>query len=116
MNIWLFLFIHKIPTYPFPNPSISKKFSPTLYHLSFITFVFDKFVFDKFVLIKYVKIHHIMVYECLRCHYTTNVKCNYYRHITRKKPCKLLNNTKDGNNESVNVEDNNVIIEPKYKH
>ena len=51
-----------------------------------------------------------MVYKCLRCHYTTNIKCNYDRHKTRKTQCVDVGNTIDGNKKSVNVCDKNVNV------
>ena len=44
-----------------------------------------------------------MVYRCEICNYVTDRKCNYLRHINRKRSCV---NTNNGNNEYTNNENN----------
>jgi hypothetical protein len=55
-----------------------------------------------------------MVYACKRCNYTTTVKCNYDRHISRKNPCKTNVYTIIGNGnepvQNINVSGQNINI------
>ena len=48
-----------------------------------------------------------MVYRCEVCNYVTDRKCNYLRHINRKRSCV---NTNNGNEFSLNLSNNNNNI------
>jgi hypothetical protein len=50
-----------------------------------------------------------MVYKCSRCHYTTDVKCNYDRHNARKTQCSIVCITNNGNGQNITAKEQNII-------
>ena len=56
-----------------------------------------------------------MVYKCSRCHYTTDVKCNYDRHNARKTQCRIVCITSNGNEQNVNATRNVNANKPNDK-
>ena len=56
-----------------------------------------------------------MVYKCSRCHYTTNIKCNYDRHKSRKTSCSLFGNTNNADGQNITADGQNITADDDNK-